>query len=272
MLEQLSFAAVLLAGIIAAYTDWKTGYIYDWITYPLIAIGIILSALTQQWLGILLGVAIYGIGLLVYRTGKIGGGDIKLLAGMALVQPVFAGMIFVFAVLFVAALTACLGLSVYYVGNFLLTKPKIAWKTQRKMSAGIMLLGVLVLGWLNVQNPLWSIETTLFIGVSLFAGILFYAFEEEIKRHAFLKRIPLEQLEDDEVLAMEHLTAEEKQKMEKNISALVGTDDTLKLKQLGFHTIPVYRNLPKFAPFLLLGTLITYLFPQWVSQFVPVLF
>ncbi len=272
VLEQIAFGANMIAGAAAAYTDWKTGYIYDYITYPLIGLGIVLSLLTGQWMGLVFGGVIYGLGMVAYKTGKIGGGDIKLLAGIALVQPTFAGMIFPFAVLLVGTLAACLVLSAYYVSGFLLTKPKIKWKTKQKMVSFILLAGVGAFLYYLLTNPLWPAETTMLLGISLLAGIIFYAFEEEIKAHAFLKRITLEQLEDDEVLATEHLTHDEKEKFGKNIPALIGTDDVLRLKHMNMHTIPVYRNLPKFAPFLFAGIAVTYLFPAWVLPLVPALF
>ena len=212
VLEQIAFGANVLAGVLAAYTDWKTGYIYDWITYPLIGIGIVISLLTGQWLGFVFGGVIYALGMLAYKTGKIGGGDIKLLAGIALVQPVYAGMIFPFAVLLVGTLMACLVLSVYYAGGFLLSRTKIKWKTKRKISSLIMGIGIIAMIYYALTNLLWPAETTFLLGISLLAGIIFYALEDEIKTHAFLKRITLEQLEDDEVLAVEHLTPEEKEK------------------------------------------------------------
>lgn len=267
--EQIAFASIVLAGFIAAYTDLKTGYIYDWITYPLIGIGIILSILTQQWIGVLLAMAIYGAGILAYNSGKMGGGDIKLLAGMALVQPVYQGMIFVLGVLLVAALAACVALGAYYVSGYWLTKPKVNWNTPRKrMSA---LFGLAVIGFVGyaLQRELLNAEMSLLLGVSLFIGVVFYAFEEEIKAHAFLKRIPLSELEDDEVLATEQLSEEEKKRFGKNIPGLVGTEDTLRLTHMGFRTIPVYRNLPKFAPFLLVGMLVVYLFPGALTGIVP---
>ncbi len=272
VLEQIAFGVNIVAGTLAAYTDWKTGYIYDWITYPLIGIGIILSLVTGQWWGLVFGGIIYALGMLAYRTGKIGGGDIKLLAGLALVQPTFNGMIFPFAVLLVGTLLACLALSVYYAGGFLLTRPKIKWKTRRKMASLVMGVGIIALIYYATTNPQWPRETTALLGISLLAGIIFYALEDEIKTHAFLKRITLEQLEDDEVLATEHLTHEEKEKWGKHIPNLIGTEDKLRLTHMNIHTIPVYRNLPKFAPFLLVGIIVVYLFPDWVLPLVPALF
>lgn len=269
MIPQIQFAANIIAGAIGAYTDIKTGYIYDWITYPLIILGIGITLYTQQWLGILFAIVIYAAGWLAYRSGKMGGGDIKLLAGIALVQPTFQGMIFPFAVLLIGALSACIVFCIYYVGGFLLSKPKINWKTERKRNTGIMAALVVALLLMIAQQPvpigiLFTLTT-----IALLFGLLFYAFEDEVKIHSFLKRIPLNELEDDEVLALEHLTKEEKEKWGQTIPSLISREDIMALKHKGITHVPVYRNLPKFAPFLLIGILATYLFPELVAQLVP---
>lgn len=269
MIPQIQFAVNVIATVIAAYTDIKTGFIYDWITYPLIAIGIILSLVSGQWIGIVLAALIYGVGLYAYNTGKMGGGDIKLLAGMALVQPLYQGMIFVLGVLLVAAVSASIIMSMWFVGRYVLSKPKINWKTARKKT-GLLAVVALILALYFIANQgLLPSHILLVFTIALLTGLVFYAFEDEVKTHAFLTRIPLEKLEEDEILAIEHLTKEEKEKLGKNIPTLIGTENVALFKQHGMHTIPVYRNLPKFAPFLLLGVLIVYLFPEWIIQIVP---
>ncbi len=265
----IAFAANLIASAIAAYTDLKTGYIYDWITYPLIGLGIILSVLSGQWIGIILGIGIYAIGYFAYKQGKLGGGDIKLLAGMALVQPIFSGQLFVVSVLLVASVAACVGLCVKYVGGYLLSKPKIDWNNSRKKLGIGMLAGLIIFLAYTLSQGIFSIPVTLLFLLALGMGILFYMLEDEVKAHAFLKRIPLEEMEDDELLAIEHLSAEEKEKLGKNITPLIERSDMLRFKHAGMHTIPVYRNLPKFAPFLLVGVLVVYFFPEAISAFIP---
>ncbi|QQR92737.1 MAG: prepilin peptidase [Candidatus Iainarchaeum archaeon] len=270
-LAPIAFAANTIASGIAAYTDWKTGYIFDWITYPLIGLGIILSILNGQWIGIALGIGIYAIGYFAYKQGKLGGGDIKLLAGMAVVQPIYQGQLFVLSVLLVACIVACVGLCIQYVGSYLLSKPKINWKEPRKrLGFGMVIALIVFLAYSfdqGIFSPIQAIVLLLAVGM----GILFYMLEDEIKVHAFLKRIPLEQVEDDELLAAEHLSHEEKQKLGKDIPALIDRGDIARFRHAGMHTIPVYRDLPKFAPFLFAGVLVVYVFPGVLSAFIPVI-
>lgn len=270
-LAPIAFAANIIASAIAAYTDWKTGYIFDWITYPLMAIGIILSVLSGQWIGIVLGIGIYAIGYFAYKQGKLGGGDIKLLAGMAMVQPLYEGQLFVLSVLLVASIAACVGLCIQYVGGYLLSKPKINWNQTRKKVGAIMLVVLIGFMFYAITQNVFSFVQGAILLIAIGMGIIFYMLEHEIKAHAFLKRIPIEQMEDDELLAVEHLTHEEKQKLGKEIPPLIDRSDMMRFKHAGIHTIPVYRNLPKFAPFLFVGVLLVYLFPSALSAFIPVI-
>jgi Flp pilus assembly protein protease CpaA len=115
MIDYLPPALALLGTAVAAYTDFKTGYIYDWITYPLIAIGIALRLWSQDWLGLGLGIAVFAALYVFYWTGKLGGGDVKLFTGIALVLPFYQDKVFLLNVLFFAALSAMLFYAVYYL-------------------------------------------------------------------------------------------------------------------------------------------------------------
>ncbi|MDP2665948.1 MAG: A24 family peptidase [Candidatus Diapherotrites archaeon] len=259
----IQMGANLLAGALAAYTDWKTGYIYDWITYPLIGLGIILSLLTQNWLGIVLGAGIYLIGKLAYRTGKIGGGDIKLLAGIALVQPVFGGMLFPLVVLLVATLLASIVFGFVYVGQLWKTRPRIEWKKKKWGKTMVYLL--VTVGALTYMaiNPIFPLLAILIFALALGSGLLYQVFEDEIKAKQFLQHLSVETIEEDEVVAIEHLDTKTKTKWGGKFPTLIGPTEAKRLKQLEIHTIPVYRNLPRFGPFLFLGMVIAYLLPEW---------
>lgn len=134
-----------------------------------------------------------------------------------------------------------------------------------------MLIAVLVFIAYSMANEIFSLLQGTILLLALGMGIIFYMLENEIKAHAFLKRIPLEEMEDDELLAVEHLSADEKQKLGKEIPPLIDRGDIQRFKHAGMHTIPVYRDLPKFAPFLFVGVLLVYLFPEALSAFIPVI-
>ncbi|MDO8624714.1 MAG: A24 family peptidase, partial [Candidatus Diapherotrites archaeon] len=157
MIEYLAPALVAIATAAAAYTDYKTGYIYDHITYPLIAIGVILRLWSQDWMGLGLGIAVFAVLYAFYWTGKLGGGDVKLFTGMALVLPFYQKQIFLLNVLFFAALLALLFYALYYL--YKLWKDKIPIKTegQQRNTAILLAIFALVFSGLLVYNNTVSV-------------------------------------------------------------------------------------------------------------------
>ena len=107
-------AAVAIASAIGSYTDYKTGYIYDWITYPLIALGIILNLYEQEYTGLVIGAAVYALGWAVYNYGKLGGGDVKLYTGIALALPYYNGTPFIIPAVLFSSLSGLVFISAYY--------------------------------------------------------------------------------------------------------------------------------------------------------------
>jgi len=95
-------ATLLVAGI-AAFTDWRTGHIPNWLTLGALAIAPFAHAIVATRQGVhgsdalivgcfsLVGAAICGVvPLLLYRAEAIGAGDIKLLLAIgALLRPVY---------------------------------------------------------------------------------------------------------------------------------------------------------------------------------------
>ncbi|MFD2368600.1 prepilin peptidase [Brevibacillus sp. GCM10020057] len=85
MLSHFVVVPVLLAMIIAVYTDLRRRLIYDWLTLPGIAYFLLYHAAAHpdRWTAYALGVlATGGISLLMalVSKGQLGGGDIKLFA------------------------------------------------------------------------------------------------------------------------------------------------------------------------------------------------
>ncbi len=115
----LSLAGLLFAVLVtSAYTDVAKGKIYNWCTFPAIALGIAghiwLNVEGGEWffplrsvLGLALGAGIF---LLPYYLGLVGGGDVKLMGAigairgpnftlLALFLSAVVGAVFGFAVL-----------------------------------------------------------------------------------------------------------------------------------------------------------------------------
>ncbi len=76
---------------IAVYTDVRRGKIYNYLTLPAMAIGLILNTVSGGFDGLVSSLGGIGIGLLLFFLSAIfgrilGGGDIKLLAALGALQ------------------------------------------------------------------------------------------------------------------------------------------------------------------------------------------
>jgi prepilin peptidase CpaA len=123
-------AAVLVAGL-AAWFDWRTGEIPNWLTLgPLViapvahaVFGLVKGGWSAAGLGVvfsILGVLTCGlIPILLYRSGAIGGGDVKLLGALGAILRPFIGIETVMYAFIVAALYAPVRLA--YEGKLLRT-------------------------------------------------------------------------------------------------------------------------------------------------------
>ena len=68
MITLVQQAALFIGTLVGGATDAKTGYIYDWITYPMIILGIILSLIQLQFFNIASGAIIFVLlAWLVYK-------------------------------------------------------------------------------------------------------------------------------------------------------------------------------------------------------------
>jgi prepilin peptidase CpaA len=185
-------AAVLVAAV-GAYTDWRTGHIPNWITFPAIALGPLIhlvgygvhDGLDLGLLPSLVGIVICG--LVPYVIFKIrvkgadgeeqgaamGGGDVKLLAAVGGFLGPFLGIAaefyaFLFGALFALARLAWQGKLLHTLLNslFLLLNPILPKRYRRQMSSENMtkmrlgpaiLPGILVAIFLENQALIWSL-------------------------------------------------------------------------------------------------------------------
>lgn len=261
-------AVVLLAGAVSAYTDWKTGLVLDKITYPLIAIGIALNVLEQQWIGLALGMAVLVFGYAFYFTGKIGGGDVKLFTGVAFALPFFGNGIFLLSSLFVGAIAAVVFFTAFFAGKYLLKKG-INFKENKQGFLNALMFGAVLLLYLFfvLQLHVLSLVSIIALAVPLLFGLVFLAFERGIRKEFFLKRAKLSELEEDELLATEFEDKKTVALLDLKLKGILGTKEIEKLRKAKIKEVLVYRNAPRFAPFFFLGCLIAMAFPSLLQLF-----
>ena len=99
--QEVFFVGALAVACIAVYTDTRYGLVFNKLTLPTTALGILGHGIFGSWDGLVFALAGAGIGLslflIPFLIGGMGAGDVKLLAALgALVGPqhVFATFLF----------------------------------------------------------------------------------------------------------------------------------------------------------------------------------
>ncbi len=265
----LRVIVLLIGSAIASYTDLKSGYIYDKITYPMIAIGLIINLFEKELIQIyLLAGIVFVLGYLLYFTGKIGGGDVKLFIGVSLLMPFLNSSIpFILLVLFSSGVISIVVLSVYYSIKYF--KKGIELNLIKSKLPVTLFLSILLIVYFYFLYNFKVISLIPFIALIVIAvcALIFLLLEKGIRKEFFLKKIKLKDLEEDEIIALEFASEELVKKLELNGKSILGEKEVKQLKELKVKEVPVYRNLPKFAPFVFLGIIGSLLFPNLMDLF-----
>jgi len=262
MLQLIQQGVLFLGTLLGGITDAKTGYIYDKITYPMIAIGAILSFVQLQWFNIGLAVGIFILMYIGYRFGKIGGGDVKIFTGIALLNP-YNNLEFVLAIALFAAIGAMLFYSVFYSLKYLRKGFVLKDNKEGIRSAGVLGIAVIIYFFVLVQNGFFNEMILYIIGVPFAAGIVFIALQKGIKKEFFEKKISLKEYEEDEIIVEERNTKKVLDIMKGK--QLVGEKELSQMKKNGIKHIWVLRDLPRFGPFIFIGVIMAMLMPNIFS-------
>ncbi|HLC80044.1 MAG TPA: A24 family peptidase [archaeon] len=252
---------VILASAIAAYTDFKTGYIHDWITLPLIAAGLLLNLYEAQYAGIALGASVFAIGYILYYTGKIGGGDVKLFTGIALALPFYNGAVFIISAALFAAMSSVIFLSSFYTIKYLRKGIDFEYNKNGIRRSAILGGALVVYFYILISANIASAQYGTVLALPLLFGLVFMALEKGIRKEFFAKKIKLSEMEEDEIVALD-LMEEDGKKISAGIKGVFGNEEKKKLEKLGIGQIIVYRNLPRFGPFILIGVVAALFLPQ----------
>lgn len=269
----LKIIILLIAAGIAAYTDYKTGYIYNWLTFSLMFIGLlflIFESFVYLPLGyihflkvIIITLVIYGIGYLFYYYGKLGGGDVKFFIALNLLVPYIHNQPFILYVLVFSSLTSVLIVSIRYM--FILFKKvkkdflKILFSKKIKLILYVVMFLFFSYFVFNSINILSLPKLYALVLLPIFFGMFVVLFEPQIKEHIYLKHKPLKEIELGDVIAIEHLSQTLKDKLNLKKRLVLEQEDIDILKSLKIKTFPVYDNLPRFGPYIFIGIIISFL-------------
>jgi len=260
-------ALALIGTGISAITDWKTGYIYDKITYPLIALGILLTilSLNPYFIANTLVMAglVFVIGYALYYTGQIGGGDVKIFTALTLLLPITVepGLPAFFMILVVATLINVLGTIAYYGSKYVLyEKKKEVGLSKLIIGIALVLLSIMYTNIILNMQILTTFGVVLVV-VPLIAAIFYTVFGDDMNNKTFAKQISMSKVEDGDVLAPN--------KIDKKIRKILGAKkvlDEAAIKKLKKHKIKklwIYANAPAFGPSIFIATIITVFYPDW---------
>jgi Flp pilus assembly protein protease CpaA len=252
---------LVFATALGAMTDAKTGYIYDWITYPMVAAGIILSIVLQQWNNLILG-AILFVGLFImYKFGKIGGGDVKLFVGIALLNPT-NDYFFIVSIMFFAAMSAMMFYSIFYFIKYV--KIGINIEENKKGIKKAILFGIIIIAYFSflvIKELITPLSAEIMVVPILF-GLIMVALQEGIKKNFFETKIQINQIEEDEVLAEGRNTAAVVKLLKGK--SLIGEEEKKILQKNLVKSVYVLRGLPPFGPFILAGVIGAILMPDFL--------
>ncbi len=96
MAQRAVVPIVIVVIAIAAYTDWRWRLIKNKLTFPAIALGLLLNFLSSGWPGLtfaLLGLAVgFGLMMIPFVFGQMGGGDVKLMTALGSLLGAYAIM------------------------------------------------------------------------------------------------------------------------------------------------------------------------------------
>jgi len=270
---------VLVGSLIGAWTDFRTGLIPDKITYSLIGLGIYLNVteilVTRNWFASIkelfaVAVAVLILGYLLYYSGKLGGGDVKLFLGISLVLP-FSGQqffplnVFLLQALFFSAIISVTFISVYFLVKY--ARKGIEWKENYAGIRNAVFSGIIfsLYFYFLFSFTSFPFRNYSFLLIPIFCALLFLAFEKGIKKAFFLKKVSLGKLEEDEVIATEFLDKKILKGLGLGFKGVIGEREIEKLRKLKVSKIPVYRDLPRFGPFIFLGVIIALIWPNALS-------
>ncbi|MFH1285373.1 MAG: prepilin peptidase [Candidatus Micrarchaeota archaeon] len=284
-LELIRIAIALIGCLLATYYDlFNQRNIPNNLTYPLVALGILvnlypfsLASLAELLPVFAVSLVVFCIGYLFYLRGSIGGADILVFTALSLLLPSAPNALRILpqrALLlslpsfpFILSLFILSGFlfALYMVAKYVLPAVRDMQRGRVKTKKSNLLVGIFLVLlafafsvlYTNAAVPLSPVYLVLFTFLLLSTGF-FTLLKDHIAENYFIESVPVEKLEEEDVIMVEKLDVKLVSKF--NIKPLLTRDNIERIKQSGLKLIPVYTKLPAFMPYILLALILSLVF------------
>ncbi|MBN3037520.1 MAG: prepilin peptidase [Candidatus Diapherotrites archaeon] len=264
MIELIPLAVALVGSAVAAFEDFRTGFISDELNYAMISVGVVslfvLHPFSEALVFAGVAVAVFVAGTLFYLFGQLGGGDVKWFTALALLLPVapeaglFGGVAapypFVVSVFFVAAVLSLFFVSGAYALRLLRDRNEVSGFRGKLARATLYCAALVPLFYV------WSLINVrvLVLSPPMLLGAFVLAFKEDILRNYVVGRKAVSALNDDDVLAVELWDEKTKRalgvSLRKTFLSVELNELKSRARKAGIKTVLVSEYLPVFGPFI----------------------
>ena len=286
MLIEITLLIIALIWLsFATYFDIKTQEIPDWLSYSLIIIAIVLKLLhsitTNEWgffyQGLIAGTVFFGIGSLMYYTKQWGGGDAKLLAGLAIAFTAYPKfllnslnpnlnfpflLILFLNILIVGALYGIIWAFVLAIKDrkhFSLNLKKILHMKKVRLLEVIVFILTLVLlliAFFTVQDLKIKL-LALFVGILPLFFLYLLILVKSIENMSFIKKIPVSKIRIEDQIQNDIFYKGKKIYSKKSLG--VTKEQLILIKKAKTKFVIIKEGIP-FVPSFLIGVLISLIF------------
>ena len=176
--------------------------------------------------------------------------------GIHMILPYLNNQLIIFWVIIASSLLSVMFVSISYA--FKLNKKikinKVLLKKKKSKIFKSAFLFLLFLAFVIFATNTSDMPKIVYITIPpMFFGSIIIIFEDEIKKHIYLKQKPIAKLEEGDVFASEFATKELITKLKLGKRTVLEKEDIKRAKLLRLKALPIFDNLPRFGIYILLG-------------------
>jgi len=271
--EMLRIAAALsFLGVATYYDLFNRKNVPVVIPYSMMLFGLILN-LASLDINLILsscGVAlvVLAIGYPIYKVGQIGGADVLILAGIALLLPdappallpqapaqPFFSYPFILPVFIVSGFLAVLGFSAEYIPRTLSSALRggVEVKAQSVLSSALIVVAYITVVYLFLQAGILSAAQSAFLLILVLLAGFLTLFKDHISS-TMVEWVPLKEIDEEDVIALHMLDPKIVSRL--RLQPVLTHSEMEKLKKTRLKRFPVFKGMPPFLPYVLLAVVL----------------